>query len=495
MAWWASGSAYATREPPPWSRAWATGCEYMTGGQAVVLGPTGLASALGCPVASPTCSTRTGRSSPGSAHRDGGSRGAGRRRHDLVAGHPSASTSRRQGRRSRSGLLGRWHDSVRRFRKIVPRDYKRVLQGARLAEARAEASAKRSWEQRMADPKGFLKHGRELPVRRPVPVRLLDWNEVYEPLRPRICRPRHHDAWTAASRSATTAARWATSSPTGTISSTATVGATPSSDCTPRTTFPSSPAVSAQRRARRRACSASTRIRSRSSRSRCRSSIGLGMRDGSHPSFRTSARASGSRWSVRVRGPRHCAAGQGRARGRGVRACRPHRRAPALRHPRVQDGEASPRPQARPDAARGRGVPSGRRGGYRSHRRAAARRLRRRRAGRRSDGLARPAGAGRQLHGIHQAMEFLPWANRAQEGDLGVDDVPIHGQGQARRDHRRRRHRSRLPRHVTPAGRRLGAPTRDHAPTAGRAARCQSLADLADDHRRVSSAHEEGGEH
>ena len=32
---------------------------------------------------------------------------------------------------------------------------------------------------------------------------------------------------------------------------------------------------------------------------------------------------------------------------------------------------------------------------------------------------------GRQLHGIHQAMEFLPWANRAQEGDLGVDDVPI----------------------------------------------------------------------
>ena len=32
----------------------------------------------------------------------------------------------------------------------------------------------------MADPRGFLLHGRELPTRRPVPVRLRDWREVYE---------------------------------------------------------------------------------------------------------------------------------------------------------------------------------------------------------------------------------------------------------------------------------------------------------------------------
>ena len=32
---------------------------------------------------------------------------------------------------------------------------------------------------------------------------------------------------------------------------------------------------------------------------------------------------------------------------------------------------------------------------------------------------------GRDLAGIHQAMEFLPWSNRAQEGDLAVEDVPI----------------------------------------------------------------------
>src|SRR5688572_11063884 len=33
----------------------------------------------------------------------------------------------------------------------------------------------------MADVTGFLKHGRETPTRRPVPVRIMDWNEVYEP--------------------------------------------------------------------------------------------------------------------------------------------------------------------------------------------------------------------------------------------------------------------------------------------------------------------------
>ena len=33
----------------------------------------------------------------------------------------------------------------------------------------------------MGDVKGFLKHDRETPTRRPVPVRLRDWKEVYEP--------------------------------------------------------------------------------------------------------------------------------------------------------------------------------------------------------------------------------------------------------------------------------------------------------------------------
>ena len=36
---------------------------------------------------------------------------------------------------------------------------------------------------------------------------------------------------------------------------------------------------------------------------------------------------------------------------------------------------------------------------------------------------------GRELDGIHQAMEYLPWANRAQEGDLDPVDVPISAEG------------------------------------------------------------------
>jgi glutamate synthase (NADPH/NADH) small chain len=36
---------------------------------------------------------------------------------------------------------------------------------------------------------------------------------------------------------------------------------------------------------------------------------------------------------------------------------------------------------------------------------------------------------GRELAGIHQAMEYLPWANRAQEGDLPADEVPISAHG------------------------------------------------------------------
>ena len=36
---------------------------------------------------------------------------------------------------------------------------------------------------------------------------------------------------------------------------------------------------------------------------------------------------------------------------------------------------------------------------------------------------------GRELRGIHQAMEYLPWANKAQEGDLDPADVPINAAG------------------------------------------------------------------
>ena len=50
---------------------------------------------------------------------------------------------------------------------------------------------------------------------------------------------------------------------------------------------------------------------------------------------------------------------------RGLRARRQDRRADALRHPRVQDGEEGPRPSARPDASRRHRLPRRRRRGQR----------------------------------------------------------------------------------------------------------------------------------
>ena len=148
---------------------------------------------------------------------------------------------------------------------------------------------------------------------------------------------------------------------------------------------------------------------------------------------------------------RRPAADPRRPHRRGLRARRQDRRAAALRHPRVQDGEEAPRPAPRPDAPRGHRLP-----GRRRRRR---RRPDRRRAARSATTPScspwappRPATCrcpGRELGGIHQAMEFLPAVQpgRARRGGRGPD----RRDRQARRDHRRRRHRRRLPRHRRPA--------------------------------------------
>ena len=60
---------------------------------------------------------------------------------------------------------------------------------------------------------------------------------------------------------------------------------------------------------------------------------------------------------------------------------------------------------------------------------------------------------GRELPGVHFAMEFLTQQNRRVAGDA-VPDARRHPRhGQAGRRHRRRRHRLRLRRHVAPPGR------------------------------------------
>src|SRR6201991_2761186 len=42
-------------------------------------------------------------------------------------------------------------------------------------------STRRSWGVTVPDPNGFLRYERQLPRRRPVPVRIQDWREVYPP--------------------------------------------------------------------------------------------------------------------------------------------------------------------------------------------------------------------------------------------------------------------------------------------------------------------------
>ena len=62
----------------------------------------------------------------------------------------------------------------------------------------------------MADPRGFLTTPRQLPARRPVDIRISDWREVYAEFGTDQLGRRPAGAWTAASRSAIPAARWAT---------------------------------------------------------------------------------------------------------------------------------------------------------------------------------------------------------------------------------------------------------------------------------------------
>ena len=94
---------------------------------------------------------------------------------------------------------------------------------------------------------------------------------------------------------------------------------------------------------------------------------------------------------------------------------RPHRRPAALRHSRLQDGEAPDRPPHRADGGRGRRLPHRRRG--------RRRRCRSPRCCDDFDAVVLAGGAewprdlevpGRELDGIHFAMDFLTAAEQAR---------------------------------------------------------------------------------
>ena len=157
------------------------GCEYMTGGKVVILGPTGRNFAAGMSGGVAYVYDPDGRSSENlnaemvdlDAMDDDDIdwlRG-------MIQAHVDATDSA-VGQR----ILADWENELKNFIKVMPRDFKRVLRGDRRGRAhRRRTSTRRSWRRRMADPKGFLKYTkRETPQRRPVPLRLRDWKEVYE---------------------------------------------------------------------------------------------------------------------------------------------------------------------------------------------------------------------------------------------------------------------------------------------------------------------------
>ncbi len=250
----------------------------------------------------------------------------------------------------------------------------------------------------MADPKGFLtQRERELPTRRPVPVRIMDWREVYEAQDPAQLRrqagrcmdcgipfchegcplgnliPEWNDlVWRDDWDEAIERLHATNNFPEFT-------GRLCPAPCEASCVLGiNQPAVTIKQ--------VEVSIADKAFDRRHGAPAAAGPAVGPHRRGRR----------LRARGPgRGAAAHPGRAHGRGVRACRQGRRPAAVRHPRVQDGEVGARPAAGADGGRGHPVPSGHR--RRRHGRgravgpAAGRPLRRRRAGHRVDRGARPA--------------------------------------------------------------------------------------------------------
>ncbi len=151
------------------------GCEYMTGGRVLVLGPTGRNFAAGMsggiaylldpdPV---RVNTEMADLEPLAAA-DADALAALLARHHAETG--SAVAAR---------LLADWPAAARRFARVMPRDYQRVLAAAQRAE-RDGTERRRGRHGRgaglrrdaMADPRGFMKTPRPGPARRPVDIRI-----------------------------------------------------------------------------------------------------------------------------------------------------------------------------------------------------------------------------------------------------------------------------------------------------------------------------------
>ena len=210
------------------------GCEYMTGGRVVVLGPTGrnFAAGMSGGVAYVLDLRPRARVNPELVDLGPLRRATTPRTlHDLVARAPRG--DRLDGRRRGCSPTGPPRRA--RFTEVMPA--RLPARARRAGRGREPRASTRRRPGRDADhggapwltPRASCKHASaRSPRAARSPERIKDWNEVY-PRRQagRCCRSsatRPAAAWTAASRSATRAARWATSSRSGTTWSGAATG-------------------------------------------------------------------------------------------------------------------------------------------------------------------------------------------------------------------------------------------------------------------------------
>ena len=430
-------------------------CEYMTGGVVVVLGKTGRNFAAGMsggiayvldedgtfatrcnlamvelePVpAEERVSDAHLSATPAISKRTAGSTCIGdMTRYDAerlhLLDHPPRALHRLDARRATSSPTGTSY--CPKFRKVMPVEYRRAL--AELEKARTDAG-------RRVDAYG---QDHRLPrIRAPRP-RLRAGRGAHQALariRPAAAgggaaRRRPRAAWIAAFRIATAptpsparrpAARSTTRSRTGTTSSIAATGRRPRATCTRPTISRSSPAASARRRARRPARSTSTTTRSPSRPSNARSPTAPCEQGWIKPE--PPARKTGKKVAVVGSGPAGLACAQQLARaGHDVHVFEKHAKAGGLLRYGIPDFKMEKhhhRPPRRADGSRGRDLPL-----RRPCRRQRAGRRAARRTTTRSCWPAAPRSArdlpipGRELTGIHFAMDFLPQQNRRVSGE------------------------------------------------------------------------------
>ena len=123
------------------------GCEYMTGGRVVVLGPTGRNFARGHVGRHRLRARRGRRLRRARQHADGRTRAArGRRGNRRRAADDREPPALHRAASARSSMLADWASTVPKFVKVMPKDYKRVLACiAARPRPGARRATKRSW--------------------------------------------------------------------------------------------------------------------------------------------------------------------------------------------------------------------------------------------------------------------------------------------------------------------------------------------------------------